>query len=68
MSAEAEKGKEEWDKMEKASEYDSIASNLFDGGWRAADAGQLKEEYNLIDSDLEEIITRLEEYEKDQQT
>lgn len=54
--------------MEKASKYDSIASNLFDGGWIAADAGQLKEEYNLIDSDLEEIITRLEEYEKDQQT
>lgn len=54
--------------MEKASEYDSIASNLFDGGWRAADAEQLKEEYDLNDSDLEEIVTRLKEYEKDQQT
>lgn len=32
-----------------------------------ADAGQLKEEYNLIDSDLEEIITRLEEYEDEKE-
>lgn len=50
--------------MEKVSGYDSIAASLFDGGWRAADAEQLKEEYDLNDSDLEEIVARLAEYEK----
>ncbi|MEG3069475.1 MAG: hypothetical protein RQM92_00215 [Candidatus Syntrophopropionicum ammoniitolerans] len=50
--------------MEKVSGYDSIAASLFDGGWRAADTEQLKEEYDLNDSDLEEIVARLAEYEK----
>ena len=52
--------------MEKA-KYDSIASNLFDGGWRAKDRQQLKDEYGLNENELDEIVTRLEEYEDEKE-
>lgn len=43
-------------------DYESIASALYDGGWRADDKDQLKAEYDLTDEDVERIIDLLATY------
>lgn len=40
----------------------SVAT-LYDGGWRAEDKEQLKQEYSLTDEEAEEIVKELEKIE-----
>lgn len=39
------------------------AASLYDGGWRSSDAEQLKDEYQLTDDELEQIVSELREME-----
>lgn len=45
-------------------DYTSVASALFDGGWRAEDAEEIRLEYNLSEYDLECVVELLVEYEE----
>lgn len=41
-----------------------VASNLYDGGWRAADADDFKAEYSLTDEEAEAIAAALQKIER----
>jgi hypothetical protein len=43
-------------------DYESMAAALYDGGWRVEDRDQLKAEYNLTDSDVEQLVDLLAAY------
>ena len=43
-------------------DYESIASALYEGGWRVEDRDQLQAEYDLTDEDVERIIDLLATY------
>ena len=41
------------------------AAALYDGGWRSTDGAWLKDEYNLTDEEVTELVTGLYEIEND---
>lgn len=43
-------------------EIESTAAALYDGGWAADDAEEIRKEYDIADSDLWQIVELLEEY------
>lgn len=45
-------------------DYDQVAASLYDGGWRAADRDDIKNEYDLTDEQTDKICEKLAEYEK----
>lgn len=45
-------------------QYRESAWSLYDGGWRAEDAEQLKLEYDLTDEELEALVAELAECER----
>lgn len=45
-------------------DYDTMAASLYDGGWRAEDRDDIKDEYDLTDEQTEKICERLAEYAK----
>ena len=57
---------EEEQKMESAKmiELETTAVSLYDGGWRAADSKDLKDEYGFTDEELEVVTEKLKEYEE----
>lgn len=46
----------------KMIELETTAASLYDGGWRAADSKELKEEYGFTDEELEIVTEKLKEY------
>ena len=46
-------------------DFSSMAAALYSGGWRAEDADELKEEYDLTADELKEIVILLKSYEED---
>lgn len=42
------------------------ASSLYDGGWRASDRDQLRDEYDFTEDELDEVCGRLQEYEDEE--
>lgn len=42
------------------------AASLYNGGWRSEDADQLKEEYQLIEEETEELVEALRKIESQQ--
>lgn len=48
-------------------DYEMIASNLYDGGWRAKDKKELIEEYELTEEEAENICAMLENYEEEKE-
>lgn len=42
----------------------SSASALYDGGWRSADADQLRAEYDLTEEETQELCTALADIEE----
>lgn len=47
-------------------DYRQIAASLYDGGWRAEDADELQQEYDLTDEELASIIDELEDIEEEE--
>lgn len=47
------------------SELQSIASNLYDGGWRADDREEIAGEYHLDNRNLDRVCELLKEYEEE---
>lgn len=47
----------------KMIELETTAASLYDGGWRAADREELKDEYGFDDDELEIVVEKLKEYE-----
>lgn len=47
----------------KMIELETTAASLYDGGWRAADREELKDEYGFTDEELEVVTEKLKEYE-----
>jgi hypothetical protein len=45
-------------------DLESTAAALFDGGWRAEDREQLKEEYDFTDDDLYLVCEKLADFTK----
>lgn len=44
-------------------ELREAASNLYDGGWRASDAEEIKKEYGLSIYELKIVLEALQDYE-----
>ena len=47
-------------------DYVSMASALYDSGWRSEDKDQLVSEYDLFEDDVNEICYWLKEFELDE--
>lgn len=45
-------------------DYTSVASALYDGGWRVEDAEEIRLEYDMSEYDVERVVELLEEYEE----
>ena len=49
-------------------DFDSMASALYDGGWRAEDRDDIKSEYELTDDEADKICDRLNAYDEEDQS
>jgi len=47
----------------KKHEIESMASNLYDGGWRSTDKEELIASYKLTEEEAEKLVAQLAEYE-----
>lgn len=47
----------------KMIELETAAASLYDGGWRASDRKELKDEYGFTDEELDVVVEKLKEYE-----
>jgi hypothetical protein len=45
-------------------EIESMASNLYDGGWRSTDKEELIASYKLTEEEAEKLVAQLAEYEQ----
>lgn len=43
-------------------DYDQTAASLYDGGWRAEDRDDIKDEYDFTDAQVDRICEKLAEY------